>query len=178
MPSSATPFIFTCLQPKHSSVKPQFLLELTADERTKSRHYFTAQVLDDTLQQTGLQGIYLRLPRGTVLKQDDHLSTDEKNATLRIVAKPEPVMVVTTSDPLMLLKAAYHLGNRHVALEVSLNSLRFAPDPVLQQLVTRMGLTLAEEVLPFQPESGAYSRSEHHHHSPPANSETQHSHPH
>lgn len=178
MPSSATPIIFTYLQPRHNRADPNFLLELTADERTKSRHYFEAQALDNTLQETGLQGIYVRLPRGTVLKHNDYLTTNEHDTTLRIVAKPEPVMTVTTSDPLLLLKAAYHLGNRHVALEVSLNSLRFAPDPVLKQLMKRMGLSLTEDILPFQPETGAYSRSEHHHHSSAAHSDTRHSHPH
>lgn len=178
MSSSVIPFVFTQLQPLHSHVNPQFLLELTADERTKSRHYFEAKVLDDTSQATGLQGVYLRLPRGTVLNHDDCLGTNEHDVTLRIVAKPEPVMVVTSADPLMLLKAAYHLGNRHVALEVSLNSLRFAPDPVLKQLVNRMGLALTENVLPFQPEAGAYSRSSHHRHSSPAASDAHSSHSH
>ncbi|NEP55380.1 MAG: urease accessory protein UreE, partial [Moorea sp. SIO3C2] len=79
--------------------------------------------------------------------------------------RPEPVMTAIASTPLSLLKAAYHLGNRHVALEVSLQHLRFTPDPVLKQMVEQMGLTVKDEKVPFHPEQGAYaSQTSHDHH--------------
>ena len=168
------PFIFTQILPATLNDPlriidgvTRFTLALTADERTKSRHYFKAQlrpsldlvyaVSDDQnseIPQTC--GIYLRLPRGTVLKQDDMLTTEQGNATLQIVAKPEAVMTAIAPAPLDLLKAAYHLGNRHVTLEVTLNYLRFAPDPVLKTMVEHIGLTVTDDFLPFHPETGAY----------------------
>lgn len=173
-PSDSPPFIFTQILPATlndplsiTAGVTRFTLALTADERTKSRHYFEAQLKHplkpvrsvgeekkNELPQT--YGVYLRLPRGTVLRQDDTLTTEQGTATLRIMAKPEGVMTAIAPTPLALLKAAYHLGNRHVSLEVTLNYLRFPPDPVLKKMVEHMGLTVTDDFLPFHPETGAY----------------------
>ncbi|NEP54368.1 MAG: urease accessory protein UreE [Moorea sp. SIO3C2] len=186
--SDSPPFIFTrILEPSSPNPEklattevPRFTLALTAHERTKSRHYFEAQVFPvlGTMQSNeayantaplNTQGIYLRLPRGTVLHHDDQLTTEKETAVLQIVAKPEAVMTAIASNPLDLVKAAYHLGNRHVSLEVTLNYLRFSPDPVLKQMLERMGLTVTDDILAFQPEAGAYGGhpplETHHHHS-------------
>lgn len=128
-----------------------FDLSLTADDRTRSHHYFVTDAG---------QGIYLRLPRGTVLQHGDVLRSADGQAFLRILAKPEPVLTVTAQTPLALLKAAYHLGNRHVSLEVTETYLRLSPDPVLQAMLEQRGLQVIAETVPFQPEAGAY---EHHH---------------
>lgn len=128
-------------------------LALTAEERTRSRHYFETE--------SG-QGIYLRLPRGTVLRHGDLLQSDDQSCLVRIVAKPEPVLVVTAKTPLDLLRAAYHLGNRHVPLEVAETYLHLAPDSVLQSMLEQMGLQVSSNVLPFEPESGAYGQVHHH----------------
>jgi urease accessory protein len=73
-----------------------------------------------------------------------------------VLAKPEPVLTVTAHTPLDLLQAAYHLGNRHVSLEITPTYLRLSPDPVLRDLLIHRGLHIHEEIQPFQPESGAY----------------------
>lgn len=131
----------------------QTTLCLTAEERTRARHYFTTEAGE---------GVYLRLPRGTVLHEGDLLQSDPPTGLVRVIAKPEPVMVVTAQTPLQLLRAAYHLGNRHVPLEVTVQYLRCAPDPVLKAMLEQMGLQVTETVLPFEPESGAYD-SDHAH---------------
>lgn len=135
-------------------------LALTAEERMRSRHRFTT-VLG--------QSVYLNLPRGTVLRDGDLLSdgagsdrsADSAGLTyIRVVAKPEPVVTVTAASPLLLLRAAYHLGNRHVSLEITCDWLRLLPDPVLETMLKQLGVFITTEVAPFNPEVGAY-----HHHS-------------
>jgi urease accessory protein len=124
-----------------------FTLSLTADERTRTRHRF---------EMTDGQGLYLRLPRGTVLQDGDLLKSETSDVIVRIAAKPEPVLTVTSHNPIDLLRAAYHLGNRHVPLQVTSSYLRLSPDPVLQAMLEQMGVEVKEEVVPFQPEIGAY----------------------
>lgn len=124
-------------------------LPLTAEERTRSRHWFeTAEG----------QPVYLHLPRGTVLQDGDWLRSDD-GVAVRVVAKPEPVLTVIAESPLALVQAAYHLGNRHVPLEITSTHLRLAPDSVLQHLLEHRGLRVIEEIQPFQPEPGAYGHS-------------------
>jgi urease accessory protein len=124
-----------------------FTLALTALERTRSRHRF---------ETTDGQALYLRLPRGTVLRDGDLLSSQTDSSLVRVTAKPEPVLNVTAATPLELLRAAYHLGNRHVPLEISATYLRLSPDPVLRTMLEHLGMEVQEVVLPFQPELGAY----------------------
>ncbi len=126
-------------------------LALTAEERQRSRHYFETEAGE---------GVYLHLPRGTVLKHGDVLATSQGDRTVTILAKPEPILRVTAHHPLDLLRAAYHLGNRHVALEVTETHLSLSPDPVLQTMLEQLGLQVEPVVAPFQPETGAYG---HHH---------------
>jgi urease accessory protein len=127
-----------------------FTLSLTAEERTRSRHRF--ETPDD-------KGLYLRLPRGTVLQDGDLLQSESGDVVIRIAAKPEPVLTVTAQKPVDLLRASYHLGNRHVALEVTPGYLRLSPDPVLQAMLEQLGVEVREEIVPFQPETGAYGHS-------------------
>lgn len=129
-----------------AEVFPELTLLLTAEERVRSRHYFES-----------LEGVpcSLQLPRGTVLRDGDVLLA-ASGERVRVVARPEPVVTVTAHTPLALLRAAYHLGNRHVPLEVAETYLRFSPDSVLQDMVEKMGLHLQLEERPFQPETGAY----------------------
>lgn len=129
-----------------SSSLPRLTLALTAEERTRSRHHF---------ELANGQSLLLRLPRGTVLKHLDYLET-ENNVVIEIQAKPEPVLTVTASDRLTLLRAAYHLGNRHVPIEITPDYLRFSPDPVLQKMLHHLGLEIQAEIVPFFPEAGAY----------------------
>lgn len=135
-----------CL-PADPDVAVSFTLALTASDRTRSRHRFETpdgQVVD------------WRLPRGTVLRDGDLLQGEMGDRLVRITAKPEPVLNVTSQKPLDLLRAAYHLGNRHVPLEITPSYLRLESDPVLKAMLAQMGLEVTEAVLPFQPETGAY----------------------
>ncbi len=148
-------------------------LHLTAEERTRSRRRFA---LADG------ETVYVQLPRGTVLRDGDVLQTETGDRQVQIVAKPEPVLTVTADSPLALLRAAYHLGNRHVPLEVTLSYLRLSPDPVLQTMLMGLGVHVTEEVLPFQPEVGAYTHTSpqphHHQHAHHQHAHHQHAHHH
>jgi len=79
-----------------------------------------------------------------------------------VVAAPEPLLEVRTEDATLLARAAYHLGNRHVPVEVRERALRIARDPVLGSLLTQLGLDIEEIEAPFEPESGAYGHSHAH----------------
>ena len=127
-----------------------FTLALTAEERTRVRHRF---------EKPDGQDLFLRLPRGTVLQNGDLLQSEAGDVVIRIVAKPEPVLTVTAQKPVDLLRASYHLGNRHVPLEVTANYLRLSPDAVLQVMLEQLGVEVQAEVVPFQPETGAYGHS-------------------
>jgi urease accessory protein len=126
-----------------------FTLSLTAEDRQRSRHPFKSDRGDD---------VYLNLPRGTSLRDGDWLEA-ETGELAQVKAKPEPVFTITASSSLELLKAAYHLGNRHVPLEITDIYLRLSPDPVLKDLLEHRGLNVIEEIAPFQPETGAYGHS-------------------
>jgi urease accessory protein len=121
-------------------------LALTAEERTRTRHRFETE--------DGI--VFLRLPRGSLLRDGDILVDETSGSLVRIVAKPEPVLTVLDSDHQNLLKAAYHLGNRHVPVEIAPSYLRLAPDPVLKVMLLQLGLDIKEEISPFYPEPGAY----------------------
>lgn len=139
--------------PADAAAAVDLTLPLTADERTRSRHRF--ETVDG-------QAVYLHLPRGSVLRDGDRLQSED-GLVARILAKAEPVLTVTAPSPLELLQAAYHLGNRHVSLEITATYLRLSPDPVLQDLLRHRGLHVTEELQPFQPETGAYKEAGHSH---------------
>ncbi|PZO38170.1 MAG: urease accessory protein UreE [Pseudanabaena frigida] len=126
-------------------------LALVAEDRTRSRHRFTTVEGEE---------INLQLQRGTVLREGDILADENDRAIAKVISKPEPVLTVTAKQPIDFLRAAYHLGNRHISLEITEKYLRLSPDSVLEDMILQLGLTVTQEVQPFQPESGAY----HHHH--------------
>lgn len=139
--------IFTQLLPEKEHQQVTVHLALTAEQRTKTRQYI------ETLEG---ETYYLRLPRGIVLKAGDLLTSDAQDIWAKVTAKPEPIITVRANHSLDLLKAAYHLGNRHVQLEITADYLRFSPDPVLSSMLVNQGLTIQEEIAPFYPEGGAY----------------------
>jgi len=123
-------------------------LYLTAADRHRSVGQGTAE--GGTLCQW-------RLPRSTLLLPESYLGTPQGDRWVQVLACPEPVFTVTSPDPLLLLQAAYHLGNRHVALEITVDYLRLSPDPVLLHLLTdHLQVTVREEIAPFFPALGAY----------------------
>lgn len=97
----------------------------------------------------------LFLERGSVLRAGDRLLADDGRVVL-IQAAPETVMEVRSTDALLLARAAYHLGNRHVAVELQPGLLRFGRDHVLGEMLRGLGLAVSECSAPFDPESGAY----------------------
>ena len=101
------------------------------------------------------EDIALTLPRGTVLRHGDLLKTDD-GRSVRVVAQAERVMQVECESAQALARAAYHLGNRHVPLQVEHGWLRLAEDHVLRQMLERMGARVTVLDAPFEPEGGAY----------------------
>ncbi len=128
----------------------KFTLALTSEERSRSRY---------RIESDNQEIILLNLPRGTVLQEGDLLQSENGEIIVKIIPKPEPVLTVTSSDNLTLLRGAYHLGNRHIPLEITANYLRLSPDSVLQSMLEHLGVDIKSEIAPFHPEKGAY----HHH---------------
>ncbi|EFO44918.1 urease accessory protein UreE [Vibrio parahaemolyticus AQ4037] len=133
---------------------------LTMDERTKSR-------LKVCLNNGDEAGLFL--PRGTVLKEGDLLQAETGEIAL-VEAAEEVVSTAFTDDLLLLAKACYHLGNRHVPLQVERGWCRYLHDHVLDDMVKGLGLGVRVERAKYQPEPGAYGGSisgashGHHHH--------------
>jgi urease accessory protein len=107
--------------------------------------------------------VALVLPRGTVLRHGDHLRTDGGDL-IEVRAAPETLSAVTVADPLALARAAYHLGNRHVPVQIEAGTLRYQHDHVLDDLVRALGLPVHTEQAPFHPEGGAYGGGHGHEH--------------
>ncbi|MFD2113251.1 urease accessory protein UreE [Thiorhodococcus fuscus] len=121
-------------------------LTLTYDQRVRSR---LRVVLDDGRE----AGLFLE--RGGSLRDGDHLLSDEGLA-VRVRAGDETLSSVRCDDPLLFARACYHLGNRHVALQIGPGILRYPHDHVLDDMLRGLGLTVGLEQAPFEPEAGAY----------------------
>ena len=106
------------------------------------------------------------LPRGTVVRGGDVLLTQD-GSLLRVIAAPQPVLRITPcaehGSPFDLTRAAYHLGNRHVPIELRPDQLKIEPDHVLADMLRAMHLTVVEALEPFEPEGGAYGEHGHGH---------------
>lgn len=106
----------------------------------------------------------LFLPRGTVMRGGDKLLASA-GCIVEVVAAPELLMAAASDNPLVIAKAAYHLGNRHVAVQILPGCLLFLRDHVLGEMLRGLGLPVAEIEAPFEPESGAYGAHGGHGHS-------------
>jgi len=139
-------------------VKRAPVLELDWDTRSKSRF----SVTDSTGREIGVV-----LPRGTTLRGGDVLVAED-GSLLRVIASPQPVLQVRHcaehGSPFDLLRAAYHLGNRHVPLELQPDLLQFEPDAVLADMLRRQHLIVTEAQAAFEPEGGAYGEGAGHGH--------------
>lgn len=146
-------------------------VELDWDVRQKSR-------FDATDSQGRHLGVFL--PRGTAVRGGDVL-VGEDGSLVRVIAAPQPVLVITQcaehGSPFDLTRAAYHLGNRHVPIELKPDHLKIEPDHVLADMLRAMHLQVREAEEAFEPEGGAYGSHgahaghdhgghghEHHHH--------------
>jgi len=130
-------------------------VELDWDVRCKSRFDMT-----DSLGRS----LAVFLPRGTVVRGGDVLVAED-GSLIRVKAAAQPLLVVrhcaAHGSPFDLLRAAYHLGNRHVQLELQADRLQLEPDHVLADRLRQMHLIVSEEHAPFEPEAGAYAQGGH-----------------
>lgn len=133
-------------------------VELDWDVRQKSR-------FDATDSQGRHLGVFL--PRGTAVRGGDVLVAED-GSLVCVIAAPQAVLEVRTcaehGSPFDLLRAAYHLGNRHVQLELQPDRLLLEPDHVLADLLRQMHLIVREIRSAFEPEAGAYAAEGHAHH--------------
>jgi urease accessory protein len=128
------------------------VLALVYDDRKKSR------LLART--QSGRE-VAIVLERGSMLRDGDLLAA-EGGVVLRVVAAEESVSLVASVDALLLARAAYHLGNRHVPLQIEAGGLRYQHDHVLDGMMRELGLGVVVGLAGFQPEGGAYARGHSH----------------
>lgn len=128
-------------------VKRAATLALDWDLRQKSR-------FEATDASGRALGVFL--PPGSVLRGDDVLVAED-GSLLRVIAAPQPVLQVTAcaehGSPCDLLRAAYRLGSRHVALELRPEGLQLQPDPALAEMLRALHLTVTEALAPFEPEA-------------------------
>ncbi len=129
-------------------------LVLPFDLRRKSRFRTT---LSD-----GTEAV-LFLPRGSILRNGDLLEAED-GTLIQVESAPEHILLVTAETPYALMRAAYHLGNRHIPVELGENFLKLEADPVLQEMLAQLGVTVSKETSPFQPEGGAYGGGHRHGH--------------
>ena len=126
-------------------------VELDWDVRQKSR-------FDATDSAGRMLGVFL--PRGSVVRGGDVLVAED-GGLVRVRAAPQPVLVVRHctehGTPFDLTRAAYHLGNRHVAIELQPDHLKIEPDHVLGAMLQRMHLIVTPQDAAFEPEAGAYA---------------------
>ena len=138
-------------------VKRASTVELDWDVRQKSRF--------DATDSLGRQfGVFL--PRGTLVRGGDVLLVED-GSMVRVIAAPQAVLRITAcashGSPFDLTRAAYHLGNRHVPIELKPDHLKIEPDHVLADMLRTMHLTVQEALEAFEPEGGAYSSAGHGH---------------
>ncbi len=146
------------LADRPASAQRRLQLLLSAEQRTSMRGH--------RLSSCGLD-LLLQLPRGDALQPGEWLLSADAAVAVQVIAAPEQLLRVSAPAPLALLQAAYHLGNRHVALELHADHLLLQHDSVLRDLLLHRGLQVGEVEAPFRPEAGAYAISEahgHHHH--------------
>ena len=126
-------------------------LELPFDARQKSR--LRAKLASG-------EEVALTLPRGEILRGGD-LVTASDGRVIEVVSQPEKLLHVETRD---LAQAAYHLGNRHVPVQIGEGFLRIAEDHVLEEMLVKLGARVSHVEAPFEPEAGAYSGGHQHQH--------------
>jgi urease accessory protein len=129
-------------------------LELPFEQRQKTR--FHAKLASG-------EAVAVVLPRGEVLRGGDLVAASD-GRVIAIVAEPESLLHVECGSASELARAAYHLGNRHVAVQVGAGFLRIAADHVLEDMLKQLGAKVTRIVAPFEPEAGAYAGGHEHGH--------------
>ncbi len=150
------------IMPQGAGLAPVLLkraatVELDWDVRQKSRFEAT----DSLGRQLGIF-----LPRGTLVRGGDVLVAED-GSMVKVIAAPQTVLRITAcsthGSPFDLTRAAYHLGNRHVPIELKPDHLKIEPDHVLADMLRSMHLIVNEVSESFEPEGGAYSAGGHGH---------------
>jgi urease accessory protein len=129
-------------------------LVLPFDRRQKSRLRVTLE--------SGKEAA-LNVERGAVLRGGDRLKASDGRVVLVVAAK-EPVTLVTAADQRTLMRAAYHLGNRHIPLQIGIGWILLEQDHVLEHMLEGLGVQVRHEMAPFEPEAGAYGGGHRHGH--------------
>lgn len=145
--------ISTKLDHIHADTVITDVVSLSFDLRQKSR-------IRVTLQSGAEAALYMQ--RGTILRGGDFLRADS-GEVIEVIAADQAVMKVTATNSKSLTRAAYHLGNRHVPLEIGDGWLKLEADSVLKDMLLGLGVEVEELQAPFEPESGAYAAAGHHH---------------
>lgn len=135
------------------SSEPADTLRLVYDDRKKSR----LRVWSEQRREVGIF-----LPWGSVLRDGDLLAA-VSGEVLVVRAAPETLSEARSRDAHLITRAAYHLGNRHVPLQIEPGILRWQHDHVLDEMVEQLGLEVLVVEAPFEPEAGAYSGGGHSH---------------
>lgn len=132
-------------------------LKLTYDERVKQR------LATMSIDGRAVAILLLDLKRGSVLRDGTVLEGDDGVFAI-IGAAAQPVARVTAESPLALLRATYHLANRHVPAQLATDAVVIERDPVLESMLGRIGARVEHIEAPFDPEGGAYDGGHHHGH--------------
>jgi len=151
MPDAA-PALLRIASRADAGAAPSDRVRLTYEERMRTR--LLARL------ESGLEAT-IDLARGSVLKPGDCLLASD-GRIVEVCPALEPLLHVAVADPLTLARAAYHLGNRHVAVELRPEALRVGDDGVLERLLRGLGLEPVRIEAPFAPEGGAYGHSHTH----------------
>jgi urease accessory protein len=108
---------------------------------------------------TGVRGLtfLLDLPEAVMLRAGDGLRLDD-GRIVEVVAAPEPLAEIRAADAAMMIRIAWHLGNRHLPTELMRKSLRIRRDPVIEDMARGLGGEIIAIEAPFNPEGGAYAR--------------------
>jgi urease accessory protein len=125
-------------------------LVLTFEQRQKSRLRVRAESGEE---------VALILERGRLRRGGERVTAAD-GRVFEIVAAPEKLLHIESDA---IAKVAYHLGNRHVPVQVGEGFLRIAEDHVLEEMVKRLGARVRHVEAPFEPEAGAYDGEGHHH---------------
>ena len=144
------------LEESYALARPAARLTLTYELRQKSRQ----RVVLDSGEEVGLF-----LPRGIMLHDGDLLEADN-GLIIEVNAAEEELSAAFATDPILLLRACYHLGNRHVPVQITESRVSYLHDHVLDDMVRGLGLEVVTYTGPFEPEAGAYhsdSGNGHHH---------------
>ena len=114
---------------------------------------------------TGVGGLafLLDLPEAAMLRSGDALKLED-GRVVEVVAAPEPLAEIRAPDALALMRVAWHLGNRHLAAELTPKALRIRRDPVIEDMARGLGARVVPVEAPFNPEGGAYVQAEAHAH--------------